>query len=307
MSTAGSTGDGGAPASTGGAPSTGMPGSTGMPSSTGAAAIGWGDDWRTRMAGGNADEAKRLERFQGPENVFRSYRELESRVSSGELRPMLKKDATAEEIKRWRTDWGIPETAQGYKVNAPQGVDIKADDAFLNAFLTRAHAANYTQAQVDEAIASYYAEVDRQIGAIGEDEAEAERRTEDQLCQEWAADYRTHKALAESLLSRAPADFVEKFRKGYLSDHTPIRASPEMWKWLVQLEREINPAATVLPGASGDLGKTIEGELTELRKQMSAPKGSPEHDKYWKQGGEARYRELLEAQAKMKERSAAAH
>jgi hypothetical protein len=103
---------------------------------------------------------------------------------------------------------------------------------------------------------------------IGEEnEKKLERdATEDKLRQEWGADYRTNKAMAEALLARAPAGFRDRFMNGYLADHTPIKADPaESWKWLVQMEREINPAATVVPGATGDLGKTIEAELTDLR------------------------------------------
>lgn len=309
MSTIASTGA--APASTGVPASTGALGSTGALASTGFLAstgIGWGDDWRTRMAAGSTDmekEIKQLERYESPEQVWRKARELERKLSSGELRSQLPKDARPEEIARWRQENGIPAKPEEYKINLPAGKQApKEDDPFLKGFLKSAHEANYTQAQVDSAIASFYSEVDRQMDAISEAEKKAEAATEDKLRQEWGADYRTNKAMAEALLARAPAGFRDRFMNGYLADHTPIRASPEAWKWLVQMEREINPAATVLPGAGGDVGKSIATELTDLRKLMSDP-----NSKYWKgpeaESLQARYRQLLDAEGRLKEKGAA--
>ena len=92
---------------------------------------------------------------------------------------------------------------------------------------------------------------------------------------------------------------------GYLADRTPIRASPDAWKWLVQMEREINPAATVVPGATGDPGKSVEGELIELKKEMANTNGP-----YWKgpeaEKKQARYRQLLDVHERLKQKSGAA-
>jgi len=291
----------------GGGGSTGMPsggGSTG--GSTGAAVMGWGDDWRTRMVVGSTDperELKQIERYESPEQIWRKARELERRMSSGEMKSSLPKGASPEEVARWRTENGIPAEPTGYKVNMPAGREIpKDDDPFLKTFLASAHKSNYTQEHVDAAISSFYAEVDRQVEAANEAGAAAERATEDALRQEWGADYRPNKAMAEALLARAPAGFRDRFMNGFLADHTPIKASPEAWKWLVQMEREINPASTVVPGAGGDLGKTIDSELSELKKEMA-----DQNSAYWKgpdaEKKQARYRQLLDAQSKMAARA----
>ena len=307
MGSTGGGSTGGAPASTGGGGSTGGSASTGGGGSTGAAVMGWGDDWRTRLVAGSTDperELKQIERYESPEQIWRKARELERRMSSGEMKAALPKGASPEEVARWRTENGIPEKPEGYKINMPAGQEPpKEDDAFLKSFLASAHKANYTQEHVDAALSSFYAEVDRQQEAMTEAEKAAEQATEDALRQEWGADYRPNKAMAEALLARAPAGFRDRFMNGYLADHTPIKASPEAWKWLVQMEREINPASTVVPGAGGDLGKTIETELADLKKLM----GNSESE-YWKgpkaEAMQNRYRQLLEAQEKLKQRAA---
>lgn len=300
MSTAASTG---APASTGTA-STGSAstGATSTGSSTGSA-FAWNDGWRDRLAAASTDpdkERKQLERYESPEQIWKKARELERKMSSGELRAPLRPDATDAEKAQWRKDNGIPDTPKGYKVNMPDGKPApKEDDAFLNAFLTQAHASNYTQEMVDATIKVFYAEVDRQEKAMGEAEKKAKDDADEKLRQEWGADYRTNKAMAEALLARAPQGFRDRFMNGYLADHTPIAASPEAWKWLVQTEREINPAATVVPGQTTNIGQTVEAELVELKKLMG-----DKNSKYWK-GPEAdklqqRYRDLVNAAEKLK-------
>ena len=302
MSTMASTG--------GGAGSSGAPASTGgTPGSTGAAPAGWGDDWRTRMAAGSTDldrDLQQLGRYESPEQVWRKARELEKRMSSGEFRTPLKANASPEELARWRAENGIPADTKGYKINMPEGREVpKEDDPFLQSFLKSAHSNNYTQAQVDAAIKGFYAEVDRQEKDYSAAEEKAVSAADAQLRQMWGGEYELNKTLAESFLARAPAGFKDRFWNGYLEDHTPIRASTDSWKWLAQMEREINPAATVLPNQSVNLGQTIEAELTDLKKLMG-DSGS----KYWKgpeaEKLQARYRQLIAAQMGLKEKAKAA-
>lgn len=310
MSTADVSTGGGGGSSAAGSSAVGGGGSSVMSTgggSTIAAMMGWGDDWRTRMAAGSTDpekELKRLERFESPERIYGSFRELERRMSSGELRTTLKKDATSQEVAQWRKENGIPDAPEGYKITMPQGKEPpKEDDAFLKGFLKNAHANNYTQGQVDSAISAFYAEVDRSIEETSAAEKALEQKTEDQLRAEWGADYRPNKAMAEALLARAPAGFRDRFMNGHLADGTPIKADAASWKWLVQMEREINPAATVVPGAGGNVSQTIEAEIASIKKLMgdrnSAYWKGPEADKM-----QARYRDLVAAQEKMKAKAA---
>lgn len=291
-STGGGVSTGGA--STGGASTGVYTGSTG--GSTGASQSVWGDDWRDRIAGGNADERKRLDRFEGPEVIYKSFREYEKRQSAGELRSALKKDATADEQERWRKENGVPLKAEEYKVTLPEGGTApKEDDAFLNAFRKAAHDNHYTQAQFDSAVSAFYQEVTRQGETVAAAEGELAKKTEDTLRADWGVDYRTNKAMAEQLLSRAPAGFRDRFMNGYLADHSPIKASPEAWKWLVQLEREINPAATVGLGAGGDPGKSLADELQSIRDRMRTDRAGYNKDEKM----QARYRELLDVKDKV--------
>lgn len=306
MSTMGSTAGGGgstAPASTGG----GGGGST-VSGSTIAALMGWGDDWRNRMAAGSTDmdrDLAQLGRYESPEQVWKKARELERRMSAGEFKTALKPGASQDEIARWRAENGLPVDSKGYKVNMPQGKTMdKDDEPFVQAFMKSAHEANFSQSQVDTALANFYGEVDRQEKALTEAEQQAVQKTDELLRTKWGADYSLNKNLVEAFLSRAPAGFKDRFWNGYLADHMPIRASPEMLEWIVQAEREINPAASVVPAGGTNIGQTIEAEMTELKKLMADDKSKyykgPEAEKL-----QARYRTLLAAQEGLRKKAGA--
>ena len=305
--------DAGAPQSTGGTPQStgGTPQSTGgSPQSSAAQFLGWGDGWRDRLAAGSTDvekDRKQLERYESPEQIWKKARELERKLSSGEMRSTLPKDATAAEVAAWRKDNGVPEKPEDYKVNLPAGAKPPAqDDAFLKAFLKSAHEANYTQAQVDKAMTSFYSEIERQAQVVTEEVKKAMDACEDTLRKEWGGDYRANKAMAENCLARAPQGFKDRFMNGQLEDGTPIKASTDAWKWIVQLEREANPAATVVPAAGGEPGKAIAEEIAQIKTWMAAPKNSPEGKKYWgDEKMQERYRQLLGAEERLKAKATA--
>lgn len=68
-------------------------------------------------------------------------------------------DAKPEELAAFRQALGVPETPDGYKVTAPEGMPAEEVKAFLEA----AHKAGYTPAQVNEVIAFYQGSIKRAL------------------------------------------------------------------------------------------------------------------------------------------------
>ncbi len=84
------------------------------------------------------------------------------------------------------------------------------------------------------------------------------------------------------------------------------RDDPAFVRQLASLALELNPAATLVPTGTSDPGKSVADRISELNKWMGAPKGSPEYLKYWRdEKVQAEYRDLIDAQNRMKSRSAA--
>ncbi len=266
----------------------------------------WPTDWRQRLAGEDAKELKRLERFGSPLDIMRSYRALEQRVSSGELKKALPENASDEEKATWRKENGIPDKPDGYieKLALPNGiVPGEADKPILNDFAKRAMEKNWSPNQYNEAVSWYYENLDAQRAAQEDADAQHKQTAEDDLRSEWGPDYRRHVNAVGNLLSTAPEGLADRLLAGRTADGKKIGDDPAIVRWLSQLSREINPAATLVPAGTSDAGKNISDRIADMEKMM----GDRSSD-YWRgpkaEAMQAEYRDLITARDKMKDRAA---
>lgn len=284
------------------AASTGISMSTTAGSSGGSVSFTWNEGWRERMANGDEKELKRLQRFTSPDDVYKMARSLETRMSSGELKSAIKKDATADEVKAWRAENGIPETPDGYELKLLDGRDVAdADKPVLKGLLDLAHKHNFTPEQVKAAVSWQYTNAAEQETAQTEADNQLHQEVTDALNKEWGVDYRANMNMVATNVERGGSELSELLMQGRLADGTPIRSSPAILKWIVSNEREINPAGTVVPGVGTSQANAIGDEIANLEKMM----GNRQSD-YWKgpkaEANQLRYRQLIEAQDKLKQR-----
>src|SRR5580765_7475618 len=85
----------------------------------------WPADWRKNIAGDDEKELAQASRYASPADIWKKARALEQRLSSGELRPVLTKDAKPEEITAYRKAHGIPEAPDKYDLGKDVPVDPK--------------------------------------------------------------------------------------------------------------------------------------------------------------------------------------
>lgn len=261
---------------------------------------GWGDDWRQRMAGNDDKALKRLERFNSPDDVFRSYRALEQRLSSGELRSALPKDATPEEVTKWRAENGVPEAPDKYDLTFEDGLVVGQEDRpIIDGFLAAAHAGNMTNAQAKDAVQWYYSEVERQQAERDNADKAVAQTSQDALRGKWGNEYRGNMNRVHALLDSGPQGIKEKFLQGRLSDGTPIGSSVEMLEFLSMLERERNPMGTVVPGAGANVASAIDDEIDKIETVMRDNRKKYNADEKM----QARYRELLGTREKMQKKA----
>ena len=271
--------------------------------------VAFGEGWRKAIAGEDEKELKQLERYASPAEVWKKARALEQRMSSGELRSSLAKDATAEQVAAWRKENGIPEAPDKYELKLREGLVVGAEDKpIVDGFLKAVHAHNLTPIQASAAVDWYYDEQERQTEARANADRELAKKTEDELRMAWGADYRRNENMILGLLDTAPQGIKDLIVGGRLADGTPIMASLGAKQFLAQLAREINPASTVVPGAGANVAGTIDDELAMWQKKM----GDKSSD-YWKGAldtagetkGMKRVRELNEAKAQLERKRAA--
>ncbi len=268
----------------------------------------YGDDpWRgiaTEYAtkDGKVDDKvlSRVKRYATPQDALNAHFALQSRISSGEFRSVLPKDANDEQIKAWRAENGIPEAPDKYELKLKDGLVVGEEDKpVIDGFLGRAHKANLTAQQASEAVDWYYEEVERQTAARADQDKALAAKAQDALRAAWGTDYRTNENLVMGLLDSAPAGVKDQFMHGRLADGTPIMSHPETVMWLRQMAGEINPVTALIPNAGANIMGAVEDEIKQIETWMKAPRTSPEGKKYWgDEKVQTRYRALLDARDK---------
>lgn len=271
-----------------------------------AAPADWPDDWRNKFAGEDKAHLKQLERFASPNDVFKSYRALQARISSGELKSALPKDQTPEALATWRKENGIPEKPEEYDLALDDGLVIgEQDKPLVGEFLNEMHAANASPAAVKSALSAYYKLVAKQQAELIEADSNFRDESETALREEWGGEFRKNVNLVTNLLASAPEDVRLKIEAGRTPEGRKLGDDPAVLRWLANLSREVNPAATVVPGSGNNSGAAIDDEISTIEKAMG-----DQSSEYWKgpkpDGKDTkmqiRYRELITARDKIKAR-----
>ncbi len=251
------------------------------------------------MAKGDAKILGRLQRYASPEALSDALIHAQNRISSGELKPVLKKDATAEQIAEWRTANGVPEAPDKYAVaNDPK----LSDDAkaFLANYLPIAHAANLSEDQV-KANLSFMASLDKaEKTARAEKDVELEDAGEELLREEWGGEYKRNITFIHNLLDGAATpEFKDKLLQARFPDGTPLGSDPATLRFLMDLALVQNPTGTLVPGYNNNPAQGVDEEITKIETTMRTDRNAYNKDEKM----QSRYRELLGAREKLKQRA----
>lgn len=267
----------------------------------------WREDWRQAFAGKNEDDLKRLNRFKTPENVWKSFRAMEQKLSGGEYTRTKPQTEDAEALKAWRTEVGVPETPEGYLEKLPDGLEIPGEDQpLVDKYLERMHAEGASPKHVHDGLAWYY----ETQQALAEERAEADKQTraqsEDELRSEWGPEYRGNLNGMRSMLETfAPDGLKEEILTARTDEGTMLGDHPAFLRMLVNLSSEINPQGMVTPALGEDRMTSIDNRLAELEVEMRDTKGRDSPDSYWNnEAKQAEYRRLLDLKDKHTSRAA---
>lgn len=262
----------------------------------------WPDDWRAKLAGEDAKELARLQRMGSPAEVWKAYRALEAKISSGQLKQGLKPDATPEEVAAWRKENGLPEKPEDYRPQLPNGTVLGEEDApLIGGFQKTAHELGLTADQFNKTLSWYYGQMDAMKAQQYEADTSFRSQAEDALRAEWGPAYRAEvKGIANFMEANAPAGMADLLFNSRTADGKLIGDHPEVLRWLSSLTRTMNPMATLVPAGSADPMKAGEARITEIEQMMRS-----EPDKYWKnQDVQNEYGKLLEAREALRGRAA---
>jgi hypothetical protein len=254
------------------------------------------------MAGDDEAMLKELDRYSSPAEVNRARSEARKKISQGFQKPKLPENATAEQLAEYRKEIGVPEAADKYDVALGNGhVWGEADKPVLDSFTKAAHEANIPGEYLKPMLGWYDQLQQAQIAAREEADAGYKKENLDTLAGEWGGSLGMEARIADELWKSMGDDLYGRFSTARDADGRLIFADASLIKWANRMQREINPAATVVPGSGTNSAQAMETEIGNLKKLMATP-GS----EYYKGPNSAkhqlRYRELLDAQSKMAQR-----
>lgn len=268
----------------------------------------WPEKWRESIAGTDQEAMKTLSRFTDPSQMYKSYNELRTKVSKGELKAVVPfpEKATPEEQNAWRKERGIPDKPDAYDTNLGNGLVIgEQDKPFVESYLKAAHAANVPSDMVRNNLQWYFGtyvpEVER---ARGEEDVDYRAQAQETLRERWGPDYKRNIEAVRQLVMQAPETLRERLWGGRLADGKAIGDDPDLLQWFANMALEMNPE-TALTGITGaDSAATIDARIAELKKLLTTDRKAYNAPEISGPGGEME--RLLEARQRMKERSKAA-
>ena len=276
----------------------------------------WPEDWRQKVAehaaAGNKKamekELKRLESINDPTGIYTSFRTLENTWASRNFVKKPGDDAKPEEIAEYHKALGVPEKPEDYfkSIKLENGAVIgEADKPLADSFAAAVHKSGATPAVVNAAMNWYFGNQEQQAAALDEADEKFKTESTNALKDDFGSAFKRKTNAIASLFEFAPGGADAKNEKslfarlmgGRTADGKIIGNDPDMTRFMVALALERNPSASVVD--DGDqTGKSIEAEIEDIKKYRRENKNA-----YYKdEKRQARFRDLLEAQQKIRAR-----
>lgn len=256
----------------------------------------WPDDWRSQMAGGDEKFMKQLDRFGAPNDVYKSYRELQTKASS--QKQVIEKptsESTPEQLAAYRESVGIPETADGYNLDYEDGTVIGENmKPQVDDFLKFAHENNTSPEAVKDIVGWQMRNIQAQEEALSVANDEARINGSAELRSEWGGEFQGNMNAVHSLFTEAPEGTMDSLLTSAGPDGLKFANNPDNIRWLVGLAKQLNPTATLVPPGPDQAG-SIDTEIENIQKIMNSPDRA-ESNKYWKDDKmQARFAQLNQA------------
>lgn len=230
----------------------------------------WPENWRVDM-GGDDKAAKRLERYQTPQEVAKALLAAQDRLRSGEYkRAAPPEGADEKQVAAWREEQGLPVKPEDYAFEHDgkpvdlSGLDGSAKEA-LGGLQAKMHKANFTKDQAG-VVNEWLNEIALK-GAEGQTKFDAERfdANDDDLRTTWGADYKVNlKANVNFMDQHFGADNTDALISARLPDGTRVSDAPWFNKAINAIVRAANggEAGGIFEGSSE--AKSVESRISEI-------------------------------------------
>lgn len=229
------------------------------------------EDWRASLPEDLRAE-KSLESFRDIGSLAKSYVETKKLVGS-KTEGMVKvpgEGATPEERAAFHKAIGVPEAPTAYKITRPESaLDGTWDEHAEADFLTRAHQAGLTQAQVSQVVDWYGKFIAGQL-TKAQQEAQA---TATRLKEEWGPNYDPMVGRANRAVQEFGGDEVVDFLA-----KTGLGRHPLMVKTFAKIGNAlVEHGALAASGPAGMTAAEAQAKIDEIRRDKKHPFNDANH------------------------------
>lgn len=265
----------------------------------------YGDDWRTELAGDDEKLLTKLGRFNDPKGMLTAYQALEQKMNEGAPRGELPEKYTDAELATYREANGIPEKAEGYFTDMPDGLVIGDEDKELFSDFGKAMHDLNVKPEVTNGVAAWYYDMQEKEQAAQVEADEGQRMaTEDSLRVKYGDEYRAVISTLDTYLEGAGDEVMDLLTGARAGDGTPLMTKPGVLEFFADRAREENPWTTPVPN-EGDATSMAEEKAKLL--QESAFDNSPYHkgpkDANGNTAGQNRMLKIIEQEKRMEGRA----
>lgn len=220
----------------------------------------WREDWREALASGDEKALSRLKRFAAPENVFKSWAEMDRKMSAGAIKAALPDNPSPEDIAAYRKSWGVPDTVEGYEIKAPEGVQFEdGDKAALGTFLADMHRDNVPKGVVQKAADSYFKIRQAEEQQMYEAAVEVTTNQRAEIRAEYGRDFERNTKLADSDLVKTIGQEAAKELTGLtLANGTKLGDNPAFLRYAVNKALAVADDAMLVTSELGSAGTTLD-------------------------------------------------
>ena len=266
----------------------------------------WPANWPEIMAGGDPKKLARFKRFGSPVALGNSWLASQQKIGADDIFRAKPEGDDEAALNEWRAQAGIPEKPEGYLEKMPNGLVIgEGDEAKVESFLAKMHAADVSPAHVHEALGWYYELQEQEVTEQAENDKGDRETAETDLIADYGPQYRPNVNTVKNFFNAmAPKGFLDEMAASRMHDGTLMGNNPEFWKFMVGTAFDLGyEGNTVTPNTGETVMQTLQSEYTTLTAEMANTKGP-----YWNgpesEAKQARWRELSDQIDKQKSRAA---
>lgn len=214
------------------------------------------------------------DRFKTPEEMAKAYKEAQKLIASTRAIPELKKDATPEEVAKYRETYSIPKDAKSYNLEMEVPESHKAS---VDAYLEIAHKGNRSESVVKAAISDYLQVEQALSQKLNQQILDTQKASESQLKESWGPRYEDNKKIVENFFIQTFGDDSQSVLDAYLPDGTRMGDNAKIASKLLEISKNTLGATTIIPnGMINNSLKDAQARYNELSKLSQNSKSE-----YW--------------------------